>query len=94
MQRLALLGLIYVLAGPSTAMADGFLSRIRGQQQRAAAPTHFYGPSGSYRLPAGGYPTRSFQRGRTRLPAGRSYYQGRYYGNFNNRFYGPQYGYF
>ncbi len=29
-----------------------------------------------------------------RLPAGRSYYQGRYFGNLNNRFYGPQYGYF
>ena len=28
------------------------------------------------------------------LPAGRSYYNGRYYGNFNNRFYGTQYGYF
>lgn len=29
-----------------------------------------------------------------RLPSGRNYYQGQYYGNFNNRFYGPQYGYF
>lgn len=28
------------------------------------------------------------------LPLGRRYYNGRYYGNFNNRFYGPQYGYF
>lgn len=28
------------------------------------------------------------------LPAGRRYYNGRYFGNFNNRFYGPQYGYF
>ena len=28
------------------------------------------------------------------LPRGRAYYNGRYYGNFNNRFYGPQYGYF
>ena len=28
------------------------------------------------------------------LPQGRSYYNGRYFGNFNNRFYGPQYGYF
>jgi hypothetical protein len=33
--------------------------------------------------------------GRVReLPRGRTYYNGRYYGNFNNRFYGPQYGYF
>ncbi len=28
------------------------------------------------------------------LPYGRAYYGGRYFGNFNNRFYGPQYGYF
>jgi hypothetical protein len=28
------------------------------------------------------------------LPAGRRYYNGRYFGNFNNRYYGPQYGYF
>lgn len=40
------------------------------------------------------YPTRNLSRGRSRLPSGRSYYQGRYYGNLNNRFYGPQYGYF
>lgn len=30
----------------------------------------------------------------TQLPGGRRYYGGRYFGNFNNRFYGPQYGYF
>jgi hypothetical protein len=28
------------------------------------------------------------------IPGGRTYYNGRYYGNYNNRFYGPQYGYF
>lgn len=28
------------------------------------------------------------------LPGGRRYYGGRYFGNFNNRYYGPQYGYF
>ena len=28
------------------------------------------------------------------LPRGRAYYNNRYFGNFNNRFYGPQYGYF
>lgn len=37
---------------------------------------------------------QSGNSGSTRLPAGRNYYQGRYYGNINNRFYGPQYGYF
>jgi hypothetical protein len=39
-------------------------------------------------------PSRNLNSGRSVLPSGRSYYQGRYYGNFNNRFYGPQYGYF
>ena len=28
------------------------------------------------------------------LPRGRRYYGGRYFGSFNDRFYGPQYGYF
>lgn len=28
------------------------------------------------------------------LPRGRRYYNNRYFGNFNNRYYGPQYGYF
>lgn len=28
------------------------------------------------------------------LPGGWRYYRSRYFGNFNNRFYGPQYGYF
>lgn len=28
------------------------------------------------------------------LPAGRRYFGGRYFGQFNNRFYGPQYGNF
>ncbi len=37
---------------------------------------------------------RNVNTQRSRLPGGRSYYQGRYFGNFNNRFYGPQYGYF
>ena len=37
-------------------------------------------------------PTSRASRGK--LPSGRNYYQGKYYGNFNNRFYGPQYGYF
>ena len=51
----------------------------------------------------GGYMTYGYERrgpGRrpasmnNSLPAGRRYYGGRYFGNFNNRFYGPQYGYF
>jgi hypothetical protein len=36
----------------------------------------------------------AYGNGGSQLPAGRRYYNGRYFGNFNNRFYGPQYGYF
>lgn len=32
--------------------------------------------------------------GRPQLPRGQVYYGGRYFGGFNNRFYGPQYGNF
>ena len=32
--------------------------------------------------------------GNTGLPRGRRYFNGRYFGSFNNRFYSPQYGYF
>jgi len=32
--------------------------------------------------------------GRPHLPRGQVYYGGRYFGSFNNRFYGPQYGNF
>lgn len=46
------------------------------------------------------YPARGATGGRTDaygrpgLPRGQVYYGGRYFGSFNNRFYGPQYGYF
>lgn len=32
--------------------------------------------------------------GRPQLPRGQVYYGGRYFGSFNNRYYGPQYGNF
>ena len=32
--------------------------------------------------------------GQGALPQGRRTHKGRYFGNFNNRYYGPQYGYF
>lgn len=41
----------------------------------------------------GGY-GRGARSMRGGVPGGRTYYNGRYYGNYNNRFYGPQYGYF
>ena len=50
-----------------------------------------YGP-GSYG--AGGYGTSGYGYGSYGLPQGRRYYNGRYFGNLNNRYYGPQYGYF
>jgi len=39
-------------------------------------------------------PTPASFRGTGVPPFGRRYYGNRYFGNFNNRFYGPQYGYF
>jgi hypothetical protein len=55
---------------------------------------HLGAPAASAGLGAnrGGDPTVSpNERG---LPRGRRYYGGRYFGSFNNRYYGPQYGYF
>jgi hypothetical protein len=56
--------------------------------QVAAGTWHHRGTSrpASYR----GY---GFQ-GMGTLPTGRRTWQGRYFGNINNRYYGPQYGYF
>jgi hypothetical protein len=42
----------------------------------------------------GSYRQGSGRTTRGGVPGGRTYYNGRYYGNYNNRFYGPQYGYF
>ena len=42
----------------------------------------------------GPYVGRTDAYGRPGLPRGQVYYGGRYFGSFNNRFYGPQYGYF
>ena len=41
----------------------------------------------------GGLPVNPYV-GPNRLPRGQVYYGGRFFGTFNNRFYGPQYGYF
>jgi len=91
--RPALMAVLIVLGSitwSSQAEAGGFLSRLRGTMQRSPAPAQRTTVTPRSQR----YPTRDLDRGRTRLPSGRSYYQGRYYGNFNNRFYGPQYGYF
>jgi hypothetical protein len=44
----------------------------------------------------GGMPSSSGTNapGTRGLPRGRRYYNGRFFGDFNNRFYSPQYGYF
>lgn len=77
----------------STAEAAGPLARMRAANQRSsnvyASPTSRSTPSVSRT-----YGGAASGAARNRLPAGRSYYQGRYYGHLNNRFYGPQYGYF
>ena len=76
-----------------------------GSAARAQAPhVHHHGPSASPHQP--GRPGLFSARrgpvirqgadayGRPALPRGQVYYGGRYFGSFNNRFYGPQYGYF
>jgi hypothetical protein len=85
--------LVIVALQVSTAAAAGPFQRMRTASNRGAnvyvAPrqsANFSSASQTY----GGNTGAS----RSRLPAGRSYYQGRYYGHLNNRFYGPQYGYF
>ncbi|MDZ4848679.1 MAG: hypothetical protein SGI77_05250 [Pirellulaceae bacterium] len=52
------------------------------QRGYSAAPATSPAPQGSSRSTSSG------------LPTGRTFYQGRYYGNPGNRYYGPQYGYF
>lgn len=101
LRLLALFCLIGVTAGAGETRAEGFLSRLRSNLRSPVTPAQQYRPTQQYRSPLRNnasprerYPARNLDRGRTRLPSGRSYYQGRYYGNFNNRFYGPQYGYF
>lgn len=84
---LVLWSLAFSLMAPSPAKAEGLFARWRPQPAISASQR-----TSRNALPA--YSTRNLQPARTRLPAGRSYYQGRYYGNLNNRFYGPQYGYF
>ena len=82
----------FVLVGTSPVpAADG---------QRALFPRtdpHCERIQGSSRSPAvrGQTPFNTpVSRGIGSLPRGRAFYNNRYFGNFNNRFYGPQYGYF
>lgn len=83
---------------PSLALADG--PRLRLFQKRSVesaqrAPTQNDRQSRVVRDSGARATVQPSSGGSVgRLPSGRNYYQGQYYGNFNNRFYGPQYGYF
>ena len=89
MSRSIALMLVLTICLAGQASADGFADRFRRLMGRGANPAVRSWDAPRYR-----YPTRNLDQQRTRLPSGRSYYQGRYYGNLGNRFYGPQYGYF
>ncbi|EMI20345.1 secreted protein [Rhodopirellula maiorica SM1] len=81
-------------ASAGEAQAEGLFSRLRAANHRSSISTQPWSSPANSRSWTGDYRTRNLNSRATRLPSGRSYYQGRYYGNFNNRFYGPQYGYF
>jgi hypothetical protein len=90
--KLFALSLALVCVSPSVADAGGgLLSRLRTVDRAVPTSRPEYRPATTH---AYQLRTRRGSSVRSRLPSGRSYYQGRYYGNLNNRFYGPQYGYF
>ena len=97
-QSMAFLGLLMAMTlMTSDATADG--PRVRFFQNRTAESpnrTSTQPERSALRLRTNETmsQTPSASTGAGKLPAGRNYYQGRYYGSFNNRFYGPQYGYF
>ena len=67
---------------------------LAGQPQRCPHCGGYHtGTHGSGNYSGGSYPG-GYNAGAPGLPQGRRYYNGRYFGNLNNRFYGPQYGYF
>ncbi|MEQ8667681.1 MAG: hypothetical protein RIC12_00825 [Pirellulales bacterium] len=60
--------------------------------QRPIEVAQSFGPFGNrYRRTT---PQTNSSYNRDNMPRGRRYIDGRYYGNYNNRYYGPQYGYF
>ncbi len=78
---ITLLGAAVMAGGDSKSAAY----QTRSGVSVAAGP--FRGSYGYYRRFNSGNGSRA-------VPAGRRYYDGRYFGNYNNRYYGPQYGYF
>lgn len=100
MKRIAILAAIFACSLVAFACSTG----TAGEPQRCpvcggyhgAQNQHGYsqGGNGPGSYGAGGYGTGGYGNGSYGLPQGRRYYNGRYFGNLNNRFYGPQYGYF
>ena len=77
-----------VCVGNSSVQADEGQSDLLQRTDPHCSRTPIARPSSTVRGQSPSY------RGPTSLPRGRAYYNNRYFGNFNNRFYGPQYGYF
>ena len=99
-RRTAGIALLWMLLSPvsgPTASAAGPPRDIFGMRSPAANSVHPQRRHGNRFRGRRPFFRRSSSQAltpRTRLPRGRNYYQGRYFGNYNNRFYGPQYGYF
>lgn len=78
----------YHVGAPAQNAGHGLFGALRGRP--GSRPSWLYGaPGDGYDPIIGGNPNTL-----PGLPRGRRYYGGRYFGSFNNRFYGPQYGYF
>ena len=91
MRRKWLLILLMAIGG-----AGWSLDRCAGSEPSSYVCPH----CGRVHSTADGHDGRGYSNGVSNnsgygLPRGRRYYNGgRYFGNFNNRYYGPQYGYF
>ena len=85
MHRILLAMIVALVALPITSAQTG------ERRQRQVLRSLFDGQPAQPANGAAGYGPVQRTGG---LPYGRTYYGGRYFGNFNNRFYGPQYGYF
>ena len=84
------LGLASTLTTSATAQ-EPVPARRSGSMTYEVVPVQYTRTRSSQRSYMFGNPWATPSR---RLPTGRRYYNGRYFGDFNNRFYGPQYGYF
>jgi hypothetical protein len=88
------------------ALGSSFVASTAGAQTPACAcghPHQHYGATTRVARPFAPGPSQrnaftpirpTDPYGRPALPRGRNYYGGRFFGSFDNRLYGPQYGYF